>query len=104
MADYKPYQDMNFRFAKLLEELSKTWPASDIAFVKDLASHSEYGEAMECLLALTSKNGKPVTPAQSATLSEMCNALGMQMPVTKAQSPRPTSSPPIPSTPQLFPR
>jgi len=83
MADYKPYQDMNFRFAKLLEDVSKTWPAGDVTLVQDLVSHSEYGEAMECLLALGVNNGKGFTKGQSSTISEMCKTLGVEMPPAK---------------------
>jgi len=85
---------MNFRFAKVLEDMSKTWPARDIAFVQDLVSHSEYGEAMECLLALGVQNGNGFTTAQSATLAEMSKALGVPMPATNATP----SSPAAPST------
>jgi hypothetical protein len=95
MADYKPYQDMNFRFAKLLEDVSKTWQARDIALVQDLVSHSEYGEAMECLLALGVNNGKGFSKGQSAIISEMCNTLGVEMPPAKPASSKTPTLPPI---------
>jgi hypothetical protein len=86
--------DMNFRFAKLLEDVSKTWQARDIALVQDLVSHSEYGEAMECLLAV-GNNGKGFTKGQSATLVEICKALGVEIPPTKPAPSRPSVLPPI---------
>jgi hypothetical protein len=94
-ADYKPYQDMNFRFAKLLEDVSKTWAARDVALVQELLSHSEYGEAMECLIALGFSNGKGFTKGQSAPISVMCKTLGVEMPPVKPASSKSPVLPPI---------
>jgi hypothetical protein len=95
MADYKPYQDMNLRFAKLLADVAKTWQSRDIALVQDLVSHSEYGEAMECLIALGAGNGEGFTTGQSAIIEAICRALGVEMPPAKPSSSKSPTLPPI---------
>ena len=93
MADYRPYQNMDYCFAKLFEDLSKTWPTRDIAFVQELVSHSEYGEAMENLLALGAKNGKGFTKGQLAAIAGMCAKMGLD---TSSAKPQPSATAVLP--------
>ena len=93
MADYRPYQELDFAFAKLLEDLS--WPARDVAIVQELLTHSEYGEALTNLVALGAQNGKGFTKGQLARINDMGAKMGLdtspimhQPSSTKALPPR----------------
>jgi hypothetical protein len=78
MTDFAPYQKLNFAFASLLADLSKTWPARDIAYVQDIVSHAEYGEALENLVAIGQRNGKGFSPDQLRQISAIATAMGME--------------------------
>jgi len=57
LADFAPYQRLEFAFAQVLNDLGKAWPTSDIAYVRDIVAHAEYGEALETLIAIGVSNG-----------------------------------------------
>jgi hypothetical protein len=63
---FRTLQELNFDFAKLLADLSQTWTTRDIAYVQDIVSHAEYGEALENLVAIGQRNGKGPVPASFA--------------------------------------
>ncbi len=57
MTDFAAYQKLEFAFSQLLADLSKTWPTADIAYVRDLVAHAEYGEALENLVTIGVNHG-----------------------------------------------
>ena len=72
------HRDEDFAFASLLADLSKTWPARDIAYVQDIVSHAEYGEALENLVAIGQRNGEGFSPDQLRRISVIGAAMGME--------------------------
>ena len=79
MADYLPYQDLSFGFAKLLEDLSASWAAGDVDFLRELVAQGEFGEAMDNLVALAGDSGRALSAAQSAAVAALCSQMGLRV-------------------------
>lgn len=48
---------MECAFARVLDDRSAIWATTDIAYVRDIVAHAEYGEALETLIAIAVSNG-----------------------------------------------
>jgi hypothetical protein len=77
MANFRPYQNLDFAFVQLFEGLSKSWASSDLKEVRDLVSHAEYGEALDNLVAIGAQNGKGFSKDQLSRISDLCATMGL---------------------------
>jgi hypothetical protein len=64
-------------FAALLQDLSATWPAPDIAFVHEETEHGVYGDALENLIAIGLENGHGFSGEQFRQIDEMAAMMSM---------------------------
>jgi hypothetical protein len=77
MAEFTTYQKLDFAFGQVLGDLSKSWSSADVAYVRDILAHAEYGEALENLIALGVGNGTTFDAALMAKLNDIGSAMGM---------------------------
>jgi hypothetical protein len=97
MTDFAPYQKLDFAFASLLADLSETWAARDIAYVQEIVSHAEYGEALENLVAIGQRDGKAFSPDQLRRISVIGSAMGVEQSSLPKHSETPKAPFPVPT-------
>jgi hypothetical protein len=71
------FRTLDDAFGTLLSDLSTDWPVCDVAYVRDILAHAEYGEALENLLALADRNGVGFSPGQRRTVEALGRSIGM---------------------------
>ena len=84
MTDFASYRKLDYAFADLLADLSKSWPSIDVAYVQDIVAHAEYGDALENLVAMAANNGRNFSSCQTEKLRGMCVLMGLDVCVVEA--------------------
>ncbi len=77
MADLEHYTRLSQAFAPLLQDLSTTWPKEDLQYVREEVEHSEFGEALENLIAVGLQNNKGFNPVHIRQIEELAAAMEM---------------------------
>ncbi len=65
-------------FAALLRDLSTTWSAPDIAFVREETEHGVYGDALENLIAIGLRSGHGLNGEQVRRIEELAKIMNME--------------------------
>ena len=76
MADLEHYGRLSRAFAPLLQDLSATWPEEDLQYVREEVDHSEFGEALENLIAVGLQN-KGFSAMHIRQIEELAAAMEM---------------------------
>jgi len=79
MTDFAPYQKLELSFNQLLADLLKTWSTADIAYVRDIVAHAEFGEALENLIALGVSKGRKFDRGLMQRLEDIAAPMGMNV-------------------------
>jgi hypothetical protein len=77
MANPAHLDRLNREFNSLLHDLSSTWPKQDINYIRNEITHAEYGDALENLIALASRNGKAFDSGQVLQIEGLAAAMEM---------------------------
>lgn len=77
MADLEHYTRLSQAFAPLLRDLSTTWLKEDLQYVREEVEHSEFGEALENLIAVGLQNNKGFSPIHIRQIEELAAAMDM---------------------------
>jgi len=80
VTDFASYQNLDFAFAQLLADLSKTWAMRDVAYIQDIVSHAEYADALENLIAIGQGNGRSFSPDHLGRIAELSKIMGIDAP------------------------
>ena len=77
MADLEHYNRLSQAFAPLLQDLSTIWPKEDLQYVREEVDHTEFGEALENLIAVGLQNNKGFSPVHIRQIEELASAMEM---------------------------
>ena len=78
MAGLSHYDRLCDGFDHLLRDLAATWPATDIAYVREEVGYGEYGDALENLIALGLRSGRGFGPEQARQIEVLAAAMEMK--------------------------
>jgi hypothetical protein len=93
MTEFAPYQKLEVASSEIFADLSKTWPSADIAYLRDIVAHAEYGDALENLIALGVAKATAFGPGLMRRLEGIGSAMGVDTAaVLKTTLARPQSS------------
>lgn len=77
MASIEHFNRLTQAFASLFQDLSAMWPKQDLDYVREEVEHSEFGEALENLIAIGLQNGKGFSPAHIHQIKDLATAMQM---------------------------
>ena len=77
MADLEHYNRLSQAFAPLLKDLSTKWAKEDLQYVREEVDHSEFGEALENLIAVGLQNNKGFSPTHIQQIEELAATMDM---------------------------
>ena len=75
MKDFEHYNRLSQAFVPLLQDLSTMWPKEDLQYVREEVDHSEFGEALENLIAVGLRNDKGFSPMHVRQIEELAAAM-----------------------------